>query len=103
MAKSDRQSGTELYRIGANETRRALIAELLRSDGETSVSELVDAIDRGAGQGTAREDRVEIELYHWHLPMLRRENCIEFDEDTGAVRPRDRLDRFEQLAIVDPN
>ncbi len=101
MSSLKQESIDELYRIAADPTRRALVAALRRTEGTTTVDGLVEAI-RDEMQPASEQttlDHLEIELYHRHLPMLRAENCIEFDADLGVVRPLERLQQFEHLSL----
>lgn len=105
MSSLKQGSIDELYRIAADPTRRALVRALLRTEGTTTVDGLVEAIRNEIQQASKQttSDHLEIELYHRHLPMLRAENCIEFDADLGVVRPLERLQRFEQLSLDGTN
>lgn len=46
-------------------------------------------------------DRIQMELYHIHLPKLEQLNIIDYDKRSGGIRlrdPPDKLDAFLELA-----
>ena len=103
MSSLKQGSIDELNRIAADPTRRALVTVLLRTEGTATVDGLAGTIrdEMQPASERATSDRLAIELYHKHLPMLRAENCIEFDAELGVVRPLERLQQFEQLSLGD--
>ncbi|WP_266074822.1 DUF7344 domain-containing protein [Haladaptatus caseinilyticus] len=71
--------------------RRAVIAQLEGRESSTTISKLCDEllVTEYNGEATERDRRrIELELYHIHLPMLADHGVVEFDTETDVVAPK---------------
>lgn len=82
----------------------------LEEEGEAGLPELVShvvAYDHGTDPDDVSIEevqRVYLEFYHQHLPLLESIGVVEYSDDDGQVRlldQRDRLDRYLELARQD--
>lgn len=67
-----------------NEYRRRVLRTLENVSGKVTRSELGREVAR-TGRRTESPERVEMSLYHVHLPKLADENAIRYDVDAGTV------------------
>lgn len=77
-------------RLVADRRRREILRQL-RDDsaGETTIDELVDGLlGEEASSDIERSERLAIELYHAHLPMLEDHGVVDFDPERETVRYR---------------
>ncbi|WP_255195472.1 DUF7344 domain-containing protein [Halorarius litoreus] len=82
------------FRLLADETRRHLLY-LLREHGRFRVDDLTDvltgwlALQRDDGRATPTDHtRVQLELYHVHVPMLVDAGLLEYDESGDSLTIR---------------
>lgn len=75
----------------ANDRRRAALSVLDALEGATSVTKLAERVaareddtDPGSVSATERR-RIEISLYHAHLPAMEGAGLLEYDPDDGEV------------------
>lgn len=86
------------YRCIASERRRHVLAYLRESDRETeSLDDLVEhVVSRESDSPPPDRERVAIDLYHCHLPVLADADVVDFDSRTETVRYRGH-ERVEAL------
>lgn len=81
----------ELFRALANATRRAIVDELRAIDRPLALADLARDLAETPGEpsGTARGDfdveRLYIELYHHHVPVLTEVDAIEYNEARRTI------------------
>lgn len=88
----------EAFRLLANDRRRWLIDHIADRDDSIKLGELAEFIaymesDHAEDPSQVLTDerkRVYIALYQNHLPALKREGIVEWDERGGTVWPTDR-------------
>ncbi|WP_247729224.1 DUF7344 domain-containing protein [Halovivax limisalsi] len=85
-----------VFELLANRQRRYALHCLSGSRGPLSVTDLARRIERRDPRDSA-SSRMERKtaLRHCHLPKLRAANVVDYDPDTGQVRPRSELTRLE--------
>lgn len=76
------------FRCLADERRRHILGYFRDSDDDTaSFDDLVDHVIEREGQSpTPDRERVVIDLYHRHLPILADHGVIDVDDRTESVR-----------------
>ncbi len=74
-----------VYRLLADEQRRAVLAVLLERDGEMTLEDLRSRLADRVGD----ERHAGIRLHHVHLPKLAAAGLIEYDSDHLVVTPTD--------------
>jgi DNA-binding transcriptional ArsR family regulator len=78
-----------LFRALADPTRRRVLGYLLERE-EASFEELTDILvgwvaSEGTVVGPNERERIEIGLYHEHLPVLADSDLVEYDTETTEV------------------
>jgi DNA-binding transcriptional ArsR family regulator len=78
-----------LFRALANPTRRRVLGHLLEQEKAT-FEELTDVLvgwvaSEGVVVGPDERERIEIGLYHEHLPVLADSDLVEYDTETNEV------------------
>ncbi|WP_394741543.1 DUF7344 domain-containing protein [Natronococcus roseus] len=75
-----------IHDVCAHPTRRRLL-RVLRTRSETTLeavaAELVGTED---DDRRAKRTRLEVALYHWHLPKMADLDVIEYDRESGRIR-----------------
>jgi DNA-binding transcriptional ArsR family regulator len=79
-----------LFRALANPTRRRVLGYLLEQE-EATFEELTDVLvgwvaSDGVVVGPAERERLEIALYHSHLPVLTDSGVVGYDPETNEIR-----------------
>ena len=80
-----------------NPDRRRLLRELAATDGAVTVAELAENVAAAADE-SVHPDRTLIGLRHVHLPALSDGNVVEYDPESGVVRPTEHLEYLCRLA-----
>lgn len=83
----------DCFRACANEHRRRLLAALLDThaqDGAVHVSKTVQTDEGGL-------DRLQVELYHIHLPKLIEYGYIQWDEENHEIRTGPQFEEVRPL------
>lgn len=94
MSQHTRAISTDaVLQVATHERRRRILQYLGEHDGDTvSTDDLAEWLRNTATEssGGSRLDREQlvIELHHVHLPKLDEVGVIEYDVETGTVRPR---------------
>ncbi|WP_254536245.1 DUF7344 domain-containing protein [Halomarina litorea] len=83
----------DVYRLLADEQRRALLAVLLERDGEMTLDDLRSRLaDR-----VSDERNAGIRLHHVHLPKLEDAGLLTYDPETHVVTPTETADAVRSL------
>jgi hypothetical protein len=97
-----------VFDLLANERRRHVLSCLRAVDGSLSMAELAETVaaaesDRPASAVTSEQvDRVQLTLYHVHVPKLAAAGVACYDENQDAVSLPNASDRLERcLALLD--
>ncbi|WP_254537990.1 DUF7344 domain-containing protein [Halomarina litorea] len=78
-----------LFDVLADEERRRIVRWLVDQEEDVDRTDLVSAM----GTGDEEEDRhLETSLHHVHLPTLDDADVVDYDPETGDVRPAAHLD-----------
>lgn len=80
-----------------NPDRRRLLRELAATDGTVTVAELAQSV-AGAADESIHPDRIRIRLQHVHLPALSDGDVVEYDPESGVVRPTEHVDYLCSVA-----
>ncbi|WP_458204612.1 DUF7344 domain-containing protein [Haladaptatus sp. NG-SE-30] len=89
---TDPLSADEIFDVLGHRHRRHTVAELLNCDDETTITELAEAVGR---RTDSDPERIEVGLYHSHLPHLEYIQLVEYDTDAGVVHPTGAISEFE--------
>lgn len=82
-----------IYRLLADEERRALLAILLERDDETSLDDLRARLAERIGD----ERHAGVRLHHVHLPKLDEAGLLNYDTETHVVTPTEAADAIGSL------
>lgn len=74
--------------ILSREARRFVLLTLLDEEGEARLDVVKDAVD---------SDRVDVQLYHTHLPKLEQAGYIEWEPDANRITRGPKFDEIEPL------
>ncbi len=74
----------EIFDVLGNRQRRHVLSALLDCDETTTVTELAETTGSKTG---GQPERIEIGLVHSHLPRLEGVGIVEYDPETGVVKP----------------
>lgn len=75
----------------SNERRRFILYYLLQSEGQATVTELVDFVAEKAPEANPEESEpIAIDLSHCQLPKLHDLDMIKYDSQDETVRYRER-------------
>lgn len=93
----------EILRAAANERRRSVIDHLRESEQPIALAELAQRLarsDRTASDAPLDQtevDRLTIELYHTHIPILADADVVVFDEDRHTIGEGETFERLTRL------
>ena len=76
----------------ANDRRRAVLRDLRRTNGPTSVTEMAERLSETGPYSDISRTRIAIELYHVHLPKLDVADLIEYDADRQRIEEGPELE-----------
>jgi hypothetical protein len=99
---AERLAEDTLYETLASRPRRRILAYLLE-ESESTLEELVQILAgwRASESSTmvtpAKHERIEIELYHQHLPYLHEHGFIEFDHESNTIDVQELADDIHGL------
>jgi hypothetical protein len=99
---AERLAEDTLYETLASQPRRRILAFLLE-ESESTLEELVQILAgwRASESSTMvtpeKHDRIEIELYHQHLPFLHERGFIEFDHESNTIEGQELADDIRVL------
>ncbi|AGB36742.1 DUF7344 domain-containing protein [Natronococcus occultus] len=75
-----------LHDVCSHRTRRRLL-RVLRTRSETTLEDVAAELAEGGDDTQARERaRIEVALYHCHLPKMADRDVIEYDSESGRIR-----------------
>lgn len=78
-----------IYDVCSHRTRRRLL-RVLRSRSEATLETVAAELAEGRDDGRSPERiRIEVALYHWHLPKMADLGVIEYDPESGTIRTND--------------
>jgi hypothetical protein len=78
-----------IHDVCAHRTRRRLL-RALRSRPETTLEAVAAALaESGDDARPSERTRLEVALYHWHLPKMADLGVIEYDPESGRIRTND--------------
>jgi len=89
-------SPTIAFTLVRDDRRRSLLEYCATTTSSVSVADAIDAIAIQDGDRSAsHRDRIEIELYHMHIPMCVDTGVLSYDSDRQLLRARPRLGDLE--------
>ncbi|WP_293033619.1 hypothetical protein [Natronococcus sp.] len=78
-----------VYEVLSHRTRRRLL-RVLRTRSETTLEAVTaELAERGDDVRPSERTRLEVALYHWHLPKMADLGVIEYDSESGRIRTND--------------
>ena len=90
LDRCDGDDGRELLEAIVHPVRMRVVSTVSEHGRPLSVDRLASTlVDRGV-DSLSDPERAKISLYHAHLPMLADAGVLEFDHESGLVRPGDR-------------
>jgi hypothetical protein len=79
----------DVYDVCSHRTRRRLL-RVLRTRPETTLETVAaELAESGDDVRPSERTRLEVALYHWHLPKMADRGVIEYDPENGRVRTND--------------
>jgi DNA-binding transcriptional ArsR family regulator len=82
----------EIFDVLAHQQRRHILTTLLDCSEEMTVSELAEVTGSKTGDDA---ERIEVGLYHSHLPRLDGMGIVEYDRDAETVEPTPAVTELE--------
>lgn len=78
-----------IYDVCSHRTRRRLLRALRKSPETTLEAVAAELAEGGDDVRPSERTRLEVALYHWHLPKMADRGVIEYDPESGRVRTND--------------
>jgi len=89
-------SPTTAFSLVRDDCRRYLLEYCARTTASVTLTDAIDAIAIQDGDRSAsHRDRIEIELYHMHIPMCVDTGVLSYDADRQLLRAQPRLGDLE--------